>query len=96
LVDSAILGPESAGRKPQGEEMPSARLKAEKLFAKNPATLSSKFAASANRRFEFHERGQLLIRTRNERLSVVAMGVFNPDCSETQLQMEKISLAQYS
>jgi hypothetical protein len=38
-------------------------------------------AASANRRFEFHKRRQLFIRTHNETLSVVAMCVNNPDCS---------------
>jgi hypothetical protein len=35
----------------------------------------------ANRPLQFHERCQLLIRTHNETLSVVAMRVSNPDRS---------------
>jgi hypothetical protein len=50
-------------------------------FGKNLACLSSQFAASANRRFEFHKRSQLFIRLHNETLSVVAMCVCNPDRS---------------
>jgi hypothetical protein len=41
---------------------------------------SRQFAATANRRFESHEYGQLFISMRNGRLSVVAMRVSNPDC----------------
>jgi hypothetical protein len=37
-------------------------------------------AASANRRFQFHNRNQLFIRSHNEALSV-PMCVNNPDCS---------------
>jgi hypothetical protein len=33
---------------------------------------------STNRRFEFHKRGQLFIRTHNETLSVIAVRVSNP------------------
>jgi hypothetical protein len=48
--------------------------------------LRARFANDANkrtadRRFEFHKRGQLFVRTRNETLSVVAMRINNPDCS---------------
>ena len=50
-------------------------------FGKNLANLSNQFAASANRRFKFHKRSQLFIRTHNETLSVVAMRVCNPDRS---------------
>jgi hypothetical protein len=41
--------------------------------------LSRQFAASTNHRFEFHKRGQLFIRTRNETLPVAAMRVSNED-----------------
>jgi hypothetical protein len=50
-------------------------------FGKNPASLSRQFAESANCRFKLHERSQLLIRTHNETLPVVAVGVCNPDRS---------------
>jgi hypothetical protein len=50
-------------------------------FGKNPASLSSQFAASANRRFQFHKRTQFLICAHNETLSVVAVRVCNPDRS---------------
>jgi hypothetical protein len=50
-------------------------------FRKNLASLSRLFAASTDRRFEFQKRGQLLIRTHNETLSIVAMSVCNPECS---------------
>jgi len=36
-----------------------------------------------NRRFEFHKRRQLFIRTHNEPLAVVAVRVSNPDRSPT-------------
>jgi hypothetical protein len=36
---------------------------------------------SQNRRFKFHKRSQLFIRTHNETLSVVAMRISNPDRS---------------
>jgi hypothetical protein len=36
---------------------------------------------SKNRRFEFHKRSQLFVRTHNEALSVIAVRVRNPDCS---------------
>jgi hypothetical protein len=39
------------------------------------------YLAAPNRRFEFKKRSQLLIRTHNETLSVVAMRVSNPDRS---------------
>src|SRR5882724_9815712 len=48
---------------------------------KNLAKQSNQFAASANRRFQFHKRRQLFIRTHNETLSAIAMRVSNPDCS---------------
>ena len=35
--------------------------------------------AVENRRFEFHKRRQLFIRTHNEELTVAAMRVCNPD-----------------
>jgi len=34
----------------------------------------------ANRRFQFHKRGQLFSLTHNERFSVAAMRISNPDC----------------
>jgi hypothetical protein len=50
-------------------------------FGRNLASLSSQFAASANRGFQLQKRGQLFIRPHNETLSVVAMRVNNPDRS---------------
>jgi hypothetical protein len=38
-------------------------------------------AASSNRRFELHERGQLFVRTHNEPLPFAPMRVSNPDRS---------------
>jgi len=46
-------------------------------FAKKLATLSRQFAASANRRFQFHKRSQLFIGVHNETLSIAAMCVSN-------------------
>jgi hypothetical protein len=48
-------------------------------FRKNLASLSRQFAASADRRFQFQKRSQLIICTHNETLSVAAMRVSNPD-----------------
>jgi hypothetical protein len=42
--------------------------------------------SGSNRRFEFHKRGQLFIRTHNKPLPVVAMRVNNPDCSPLAIQ----------
>jgi hypothetical protein len=50
-------------------------------FGENYASLSRKFVAIANRRFEFEKRGQLFICVHNETLSVVAVRVSNPDRS---------------
>jgi hypothetical protein len=50
-------------------------------FRKNLASLSRQIAASAYRRFQFRKGSQLFIRTDNETLSVIAMGVNNPDRS---------------
>jgi hypothetical protein len=41
----------------------------------------NQFAASANHQFEFEKRSQLFIRVYNKTLSIVAMRVFNSDCS---------------
>jgi hypothetical protein len=43
--------------------------------------LSNQFAANADYRSDFNKRGQFLIRTHNETLSVAAMRVRNPDRS---------------
>jgi hypothetical protein len=67
------------GEEPSGEKF--SRLIQDRLsdaeFGKNAANLSNQFAASANRRFEFHKRRQFLIRTHNEMLSIVAMRIGN-------------------
>jgi hypothetical protein len=55
-------------------------------FGKKLACLSSKLAASADRRLEFQKRSQLFIRSHNETLSVAAMRVNNPDCSPVGIQ----------
>src|SRR5260370_19714220 len=41
---------------------------------------------AADRRFKFHKRGQLFIRTHNEALSIVAMRVSNEDCSPFRIR----------
>jgi hypothetical protein len=51
----------------------------------NLASLSSLFAASVNRRFQFQKRSQLFIRTHNEAPSVVAMRVNDPDCAPPRI-----------
>jgi hypothetical protein len=43
-------------------------------------------------RFEFHKRGQLLIRTHNEPLSIVAMPVCNPDRSPVGINRRDAAL----
>jgi hypothetical protein len=40
-----------------------------------------RFVYGSNRQFQFNKRGQLFIRVHNETLSVIAMGVSNPDRS---------------
>jgi hypothetical protein len=39
-----------------------------------------------NRRFEFHERGQLFICVHNETLSIIAMRIYNEDCFLSTIQ----------
>jgi hypothetical protein len=68
LAHSVIVGPK-AQEESHREEMPSARLEGEKLIAKELASLSSQFAASANDRFEFQKSGKLFIRTQSESLT---------------------------
>jgi hypothetical protein len=46
-------------------------------FGKNLAKQSRQFAASANRRFKFHKRRQLFVRTHNETPSVVTVCISN-------------------
>jgi len=41
--------------------------------------LSRQFAATANRRFDFHKRGQLFFASHNEPLSLTAMRISNKD-----------------
>jgi hypothetical protein len=47
----------------------------------NLANLSRQLAALPNRRVEFHESGQLFIRSRHETLSIATMRICNPDRS---------------
>src|SRR5262249_16850038 len=49
------------------------------------APQSARRLGLANRRFEFQKRGQLFICTHDEPLSVVAMGVNNPDRSPSAI-----------
>jgi hypothetical protein len=49
-------------------------------FGEDLVRLSSQFAVSAKRRFQFQKRGQLFICTHNKTLSVVVMCVSNEDC----------------
>jgi hypothetical protein len=48
-------------------------------FGKKSRRLSSKLAASANRRLEFQKRSQLFIRTHNEAFSSSRCGICNTD-----------------
>jgi hypothetical protein len=43
--------------------------------------VSKQFAAGANRRFQFHKRGQFFVRMHNELLSVVPMRISYPERS---------------
>jgi hypothetical protein len=80
-VDSAIAGPEGAknlaGESPPPDSDPFSDAESEE----NLVRLSRKFAASPNRRFEFHKRSQFFIGTHNQTLSVAAMRIGNEDCS---------------
>jgi hypothetical protein len=48
---------------------------------KQACCCQAQFAASVDRRFEFQKRRQFFIRTHNETLSVIAMGIRDKDCS---------------
>jgi len=61
------------------------------IFAKNPASLSSQFATSADRRVEFHKSRQFFIRTHNQTLTVAAMCVCNKDCSPVGIQFKTVA-----
>jgi hypothetical protein len=50
-------------------------------FAKNLASLSSQFAARANRRFEFNESRQPFISANDETLSISVLSISNEDPS---------------
>ena len=50
-------------------------------FGKNPASPSSQFVATSDRRFEFQKRRQLFVRGHNVTLPVAAMCVNSPDRS---------------
>jgi hypothetical protein len=50
-------------------------------FGKNPASPSSQFVATSDRRFEFQKRRQLFVRVHNVTLPVAAMCVNSPDRS---------------
>ncbi|PYI57993.1 MAG: hypothetical protein DMC59_09550 [Verrucomicrobia bacterium] len=56
-----------------------------KRSLKNLAGSSSTIDTSTNRRFQFHKRRQLFIRTHNETLSVAAICVNNPDDSPLRI-----------
>jgi hypothetical protein len=51
--------------------------------------MSSQFAASANRRFQFDKRAELFVRVHNKALSVVAVCIGNPDRSPLIVGDEK-------
>jgi hypothetical protein len=81
-----LQGPEEA-KNPAGESPPPDSDPFEDAeFGENYANLSRQFAASADCLFKFHQRSELLIRTHNEPLIVVAMRVHNPDCSPFKIQ----------
>src|SRR5258708_643233 len=81
-----IAGPEEAknlaGKSPPPDSDPFSDAE----FGKNLAGLSSKLAATSNRRFEFEKGSQLFIRMHNETLSVASMRVSNPDCSRLRIK----------
>jgi hypothetical protein len=57
---------------------PRIQIVTEAVSTKTLSNLSSQFAASmTDRRFDFHKRSQLFIRTHNKALSVVAVRVSN-------------------
>jgi hypothetical protein len=76
-----IAGPEEAknlaGKKPPPVSDPFSDAESGESYA----SLSSQFPTTPNRRFKFQKRGQLLICTHNETLSVAAMRVSNKDRS---------------
>jgi hypothetical protein len=77
-----VAGPEetknfSWGKCPPPDSDPFNEVESEK----NPASLSRRFAASTNHRFEFQKRRQIFIRAHNETPSVVGMLISNPDFS---------------
>jgi hypothetical protein len=51
---------------------------------KNLTSWSRQFTVSADRRFQFNERGQCFIRPNNETLSMAVMRIGNPDYSPLQ------------
>jgi hypothetical protein len=70
-----IAGPEEA-KNPAGESPPpDSDPFSDAEFGKNPGTPSRQFAAALNRRFKFDKGCEVFIRSRDETLSVAAMGV---------------------
>jgi hypothetical protein len=80
-VDFAIAGLER-GEEPAGKcPPPDSDPFNDAEFGKNPTARQAKSPPPPSRRFEFHKRSQLFIRTHNETLSVAAMCVCNKDRS---------------
>jgi hypothetical protein len=80
VISLRIAGPEEtknlAGKCPPPDSDPFNGVE----LGENYASLSRQFAATSNRRLEFHKNSQRLIGSHNETLSVVAMCVSNEDC----------------
>jgi hypothetical protein len=81
-IDSAIAGLEEVGRTWRGKFLRLIQIRfSDAEFGKISPARQAQFATSPNRRFKFQKRSQLFIRAYNKTLSVIAMGVSNPDCS---------------
>jgi hypothetical protein len=55
------------------------------FFGSRINTSTQSAALTTNLPFQFHKRSQLLIRSHNETLPIVAMRVNNPDCSPLRI-----------
>ncbi len=84
--NSAIAGLEEAKNLAGKCPPPDSGALSDTELDKNLGKLSSQFAATPNRRFEFKKRRQDVIRAHNETLSIVAVRVCNPDRSPFKIQ----------
>jgi hypothetical protein len=81
VLSQLDAGPEGAENQPGKYPPPDSDPFSGVEFCKNPGCVSSQFAATASRGFEFEKRRQHFMRVDNEALSVVAVSIHNPDRS---------------